>query len=158
MPNIAIDIDGVVGDFDAHVFNLFGFRPDDPGVSDAEMWNFIETEPTFWLDIPVKWGAHELFELARPHNPFFLTGVPRGINGDRAHAQKPEWVKRHFGDWPVITTKSRLKHTHMKAPGDILVDDRWWVLKQWKKAGGVAVHYRDAYQAMDDLRAALGIS
>lgn len=154
MPNIALDIDGVFGDFDAHVYSLFGFRPNE--VTDQELWSAIETEETFWLDIPVKWGAVELFELAKPYNPFFLTGVPMGINGERAHEQKPLWVKRHFGDYEVITTKSRLKQTHMKAPGDILVDDRWHVLKKWKNAGGVAVHYRDAYQAMADLKVALG--
>lgn len=156
-PQLFVDLDGVVAAFDEHVESLFGFRPGDPKVSDAEMWAYIETEPTFWLDIPVKWGAEALFEVVKPHNPIFLTGVPLGVNGERAHAQKPAWVKRHFGDWPVITTKSRLKQTHMKAPGDILVDDRWRVLKKWKEAGGVAVHYRDAYQAIADLKKALGI-
>src|SRR5574343_595777 len=155
-PQVFFDIDGVFGAFDEHVQALFGFRPNDPDISDATMWEYIETEPTFWLDIPLKWGAEELFAVAQPYNPIFLSGVPRGINGDRAHEQKPQWVKRHFGDYGVITTKSRLKHTHMTGPGDILVDDRHWVLKEWKKAGGKAVYYRDAKQAIADLKKALG--
>lgn len=165
VPDVAVDIDGVVGDFDQHYFNLFGAYPKDE--TDPVMWGNIETEPTFWFDIPLKFGAMELFEIVKPYNPFFLTGVPNGINGERAHEQKPEWVKKHFGaQYPVVTTRSRIKQTHMRKPGDILVDDRWHILKKWKAyrgpnddwtEGGVAVHYRDAYQAMSDMKRALGL-
>lgn len=155
-PHVFFDIDGVMGAFDEHVQDLFGFRPNDPAITDDEMWEYIETEPNFWLTIPLKWGAEDLFAVAKSLNPTFLTGVPRGVNGERAHEQKPLWVKKHFGDYDVITTKSRKKHTHMKAPGDILVDDRHWVVKAWKNAGGHGIIYHTAEQAIRDLKKALG--
>ena len=57
----------------------------------------------------------------------------------------------------MITCFSRDKARHLKAPGDILVDDRNDTIRRWEKAGGYGIWYRDAEQTVRDLRQALRI-
>ena len=166
MVALAIDLDGVLGAFDEHVESLFGGPPrgltfDCPerGLikGDAALWAHVGQTPDFWEAIPVKEGAYELFEVALPYKPTILTGCPRD-GYDIAAAHKVEWIAEHFGKKygvtiPVITCFSRDKPLHMKAKGDILVDDFIVNIKRWQQAGGSTVWYRDAVQATNDLKA-----
>lgn len=151
-----LDLDGVIADFDQHCINLFGHDPRKGGISDSVFWDMVETVEDFWETIPVKFGAEDLMEVAAPYKPIFLTGVPLGVNGERAHAQKPVWVQKHIGDYQVITTMSRLKPTFMKNPGDILVDDRYRMIKKWEEAGGRGVIYKNPHESVEKLKKLLG--
>lgn len=166
MVALAIDLDGVLGAFDEHVESLFGGPPrgltfDCPerGLikGDAALWAHVGQTPDFWEAIPVKEGAYELFEVALPYKPTILTGCPRD-GYDVAAAHKVQWIAKHFAakygvEVPVITCFSRDKALHMKNPGDILVDDFIVNIKRWQQAGGSTVWYRDAQQAITDLKA-----
>lgn len=151
-PHLFLDVDGVMADFDAHVTDRFGAGPQELGT--ARLWQLVESESDFWSSIPLKAGARELWELAKDHDPTFLTGCPR-TSFDMAAAHKRHWLRQHFGDVPVITCLSRDKASHMKAPGDILVDDFIANVRRWQKAGGRAIWYRNAGQALNELRRAL---
>ena len=150
--HLFLDVDGVLADFDAHVAAMFEASPRELG--DDRLWPLVEGLAEFWTSIPLKAGAMDIWAVARKHDPIFLTGCPR-TGFDRAAAHKREWLRRHFGEVPVITCFSRDKARHLKAPGDILVDDRIANIKRWEKAGGRGIWYRDAEQTVRDLRQAL---
>jgi 5'-nucleotidase len=147
-PHLFVDSDGVFADFDRHVFNEFGRWPNELG--DALMWSLVQKTPGFWGDMPLKAGAHELWEFVKPFAPTVLTGCPR-TNYELADRAKREWWKRHFDHEQVITCFSRDKPLHMRSPGDILVDDMAKNVKKWEKAGGVAVLHRDAGSSIERL-------
>ena len=150
--HLFLDVDGVMADFDAHVAARFGSGPRELG--DERLWRMVADRSDFWTDIPLKAGALELWEVAKDHDPIFLTGCPRS-DFDRAAAHKRAWLEAHFGDVPVITCLSRDKAAHIKAPGDILVDDFIANVKRWEKAGGRAIWYRNPAQGLRDLKRAL---
>lgn len=152
-PKVFCDNDGVLADFQMHLFELFGIHPG--SVPDDDMWAMVLATPDFWPTIPVKYGAHDLWALLKPHNPVVLTGCPKN-HYEVAAAQKVKWVKHHFGaDVEVITCLSRNKPRYMESPGDILIDDMRGNTRNWVKAGGVAVQYRTVRQAMTDFKVAI---
>ena len=137
-----LDSDGVKADFDSHAENLFGRHPSK--IPNDELWELVNADPErFWDGIPLMEGALEMFDTFRNQyeNITFLTGCPRD-GYDIAAAHKRVWLRRHFGDVPVITCLSRDKQLHMNAPGDVLLDDMPRNLKRWEAAGGVAIRYR----------------
>ncbi len=151
IPNLYLDCDGVLADFNAHVFNSFGHGPRD--VSDPELWDKIHGNDSFWLDIPRHFGSQELFDYSKNFNTTIITGCPK-TNFDLVAEHKREWIKQHFGDVPVITCLSRDKQFHMKEKGDVLVDDFIVNINRWEKAGGLTVYYRDPVK---DLRRLKGL-
>lgn len=144
-----LDSDGVVADFDTHVFNLFGQKPQ--GMNDDRMWELINATPDFWPTMPIKAGGRELWAAVKHLNPIVLTGCPKS-DYERSSAHKVEWWLTNWEHKDVITCLSRDKALHMEQPGDVLVDDMRKNLKRWEKAGGVGVLYRTADQAIADLR------
>jgi hypothetical protein len=145
MTHIFLDSDGVLAAFDEHVYAQWGKTCRELG--DAELWARVEDYPNFWLDMPVKDEAYDLFDLVLPFKPTILTGCP-ATGYDRAAAHKVEWYAKHFGskygyEIPVITCRSKDKALHMKAPGDVLVDDFFVNIKRWRAAGGKGVWYVD---------------
>lgn len=150
MNNLFGDSDGVYADFDGHIKELFGRWPWE--MSDEEMWQKAAAHPEFWSHMPIKEGAEELWEFMKPHNPIILTGCPKS-DYERAEKHKKEWWKKHFDHDQVITCLSRDKAKHMHAPGDVLVDDMIKNIKRWEKAGGRGVLFKNARDAIDQLKA-----
>jgi hypothetical protein len=142
-----LDLDGILGDFDRHILNCFGNTPRE--LEEEKMWELVKETSDFWLSMPVKWGAHALLRTVQALNPVVLTGCPSS-DFDRAEKHKIEWVAKHFGDLPVITCRSREKPRYMTSTQDILIDDFRSNLRNWQKAGGKIVHYRDSMQARTD--------
>jgi len=144
-----VDMDGVLADFDRHVQDLFGFHPRQ--IPDDDLWVLVQSLPDFWLTIPVKHGARDLWSAVQPYTPVILTGCPRS-HYDLAAAHKVTWAKQHFGDTVnIITCLSRNKAQYLQSTDDILIDDRGSNVRRWRKAGGRAIYYRTAAQTLVDL-------
>jgi hypothetical protein len=153
--SLFVDVDGVFNDFDRHCEELFGNHPSK--IPDQELWRLVnEDAERFWTEGPLMEGAVELWEVVREYNPTFLTGCPKS-GFDEAAVHKRVWLRRHFGDTPVITCLSKEKQLHMKAPGDVLLDDMPRNLKRWEAARGVAIRYRRGQwrEAIDAVRQAM---
>ena len=140
-----LDLDGVLADFDRHVHNLTS-RTADALDAEDRLWMFVGTQPNFWFDMPRTPYATEIWEVSKriafPRQPVILTGVPR-TGRETAEAQKRQWVAQKLGsEVEVITCFSRDKQRHMRAPGDILLDDRVDNITRWRRAGGTAVLFR----------------
>lgn len=160
---VFLDVDGVIADFDGWCEELWnaGSRDlkcrDEHGNDlngDAALWWHVDREPRFWLDMPIKGGAQELIEIARPYGAGFLTGCPRQ-GYDRAEREKRVKLQTVAPDLHVITCLSRNKMLHMQEPGDILVDDMVGNIRKWEKAGGTPVFYKTHKQAVADLKSAI---
>lgn len=141
-----LDMDGVVADWNAGVFQILGYTlknhndhyPD-------EDWEKIKNNARLYRDLPLTKNADELVNLARKFRDQlgwdlnFLTAVPHGNDVPWAFYDKFTWAQKYFPDIPVhFGPYSKDKWKHCKA-GDILVDDKPSNIVEWRKAGGVTI-------------------
>jgi hypothetical protein len=151
MPQIYLDCDGVLADFDKGAAAIFGMSPTafEKRRGLGAFWKALATAPDFFDQLEPMPDAFELFEAVRAHNPIILTGLPRG---NWAEPQKRRWAERHFPGVEVITTSAALKREHCH-PGDALVDDRPKYRSLWEEAGGVFIHHTSAAASIAALKA-----
>ena len=146
--NIFVDSDGVIYDFCTHVMNHLGCSPN--AIADDDLWPRVAGIPDFWSTMPLLPWAHDLLAFLAPYHPCILTGCPQTGYAIAAQQKLAKYAIQ-FPGLPVITCRSRDKPAHLKAAGDILLDDRDNNFKRWRKAGGQAVLFRTYEQAVTDL-------
>lgn len=150
MPQIYLDCDGVLADFDKGAEQVLGMAPArfEQRFGLGKFWQRLASAPDFFGGLDLMPDAMDLFEAVRHTGPIILTGLPRGR---WAEAQKRRWAERHFPGVEVITTMAALKHEHCH-PGDALVDDREKFRHLWEREGGVFVHHKSAASSIEALR------
>ena|SRR6478672_13441248 len=146
-PQLFLDCDGVLADFDAGAKALLDMLPAEfeKRHGRGEFWKRLARARDFYGELPELPDAQRLFQAVKHLKPTILTGLPLG---KWAAPQKEAWAAKHFPGVPIITTMARQKHLHM-APGDVLVDDRENHRRLWENAGGIFIHH---YNATDSLR------
>ena len=146
-----LDCDGVLADFDAGAFKLFGIPAQDfqDRNGAGRFWARLAKHPDFYGTLPLMPGAMTLFEAVRHLEPVILTGLPMG---KWAAPQKVRWAAQHFPGTRIITTLARNKRDHAK-PGDVLVDDQLKHRHLWEEIGGVFVHHQSVDSTLQQLRA-----
>jgi hypothetical protein len=150
---VLTDLDNVLGDFTRHVRDHFGAHPND--IPNDELWARVDSVADFWLTMPLKYGATDLWDVIQPYDPVIITGCPK-LHYEKAAADKVTWAKWKFGeDVAIITCLSRDKQKHLLTPDDILIDDFSNNVKRWRKAGGRALRYITYEQTISDLRTLL---
>ena len=150
MPQLFLDCDGVLADFDTLAMQIFGQHPNEAErtVGTNEFWRQLRQHGAFFRDLPLVADALELYRAVAHLQPIILTGCPRG---GWAEPQKIDWAARHFPGVRMITCNSRDKRLHMN-PGDILVDDLVKYRHLWEEAGGIFVHHRSAASSVAHLQ------
>jgi hypothetical protein len=149
-----LDMDGVLADFDRHARLLC----DDMEPAKFEekygeeiFWGRINSEENFYLNLEFMPDAPQLYDGVKHLEPPILTGV-RKVDMDNHAAQKREWAHRKFGhQQKVICCQSSKKSLHIKAKGDILVDDRQRYRRKWENAGGIFVLHKNAEKTLQTL-------
>lgn len=156
MRRLYLDLDGVLADFDRHFPAVFGI--DHKGLDDATMWRFIDTYPSYFLDMPVCPGAIDFFNDVFHMRPIILTACPK-TNYPAAAAQKRAWVRKHLSPEVLVLPVMGGKHKplFMHAPGDILIDDYDRNCLAWSNAGGLAIRHRNFIHTRSALEFALEI-
>lgn len=152
-PQIFLDCDGVLADFDTYAGKIFGLHPRhaEETLGIKRFWVDLQSHGGFYEKLPLMPEATKLFDAVAHLNPIILTGLPRG---DWAEPQKLAWRDKHFPDTKMICCPSKDKRLHMKA-GDVLIDD-WPKYKPlWEEYGGKFILYQNADQALDELWAYL---
>ena len=152
MPQLFLDCDGVLADFDRSATEILGLPPGEFQArhGNRTFWQRIAGQKEFFYHLPLLPDARRLWAATAHLHPVILTGVP---HGGWAEPQKRRWAERHFPDARMITTMARAKRDHMEAPGDILVDDTLTWRHLWEEAGGVFVHHRSAAESIAALEA-----
>lgn len=149
MPQLYLDCDGVLADFDRGATEILGASPakfqarHNPGL----FWKKLATAPGFYASLPLMPDAVRLFQAVRHLDPIILTGLPRG---NWAAPQKEKWAAEHFPGTRIITCMAVDKRKHAK-DGDVLVDDTVKHRHLWEEAGGVFVHHRNVDETLAEL-------
>lgn len=140
IPQIYVDLDGVLSDFDSHYEALFGVRPNQDTYEPPDLWDNVRAHGRFYETQPLMKDAHKLWDAIKQFhpNPVILTGVPYSIP-DAAY-QKGKWRDNHFPGVRMICCKSTDKYLWGKR-GDILIDDRLKYSKYWIEMGGIFLHH-----------------
>lgn len=149
MPDLFLDADGVLADFDAGAKALLGMLPRDFEARHGkrEFWRRLARAKDFYAALPLMPDARDLFEAVEHLRPTILTGLPLG---NWAAPQKVRWAAEHFPGTPIITCMARDKYRYMQ-PGDVLVDDRADHRAKWEDAGGVFIHHKTARASLVEL-------
>lgn len=153
-PQIFVDMDGVLADFDAHHEAVFGFRS--CKLADNVDWNAVRAVPSFYEAIPPMADMAELWGAVESYKPIVLTGVPRSV--EEAPDNKRAWVRKHIGpDVEVRCCRSAEKCLHAH-PGDILIDDWNKYQHLWEQAGGIFILHTSAAASVTELKRVLEAS
>jgi len=165
---IYLDMDGVLADFDGELLSR-GVRnvsqhsplhiPEDQWTQEQKELDArvkVEMEkPDFWLSIPVMRGAEELLATCRNIRPTkVLTATPRSTKWrDRIALHKRVWARQQLNiDYDdVITCLRHEKKDYAKA-GYILIDDMPSNCQEWWDAGGMAILFTSAAEAIEKLK------
>jgi hypothetical protein len=149
VPQLFLDCDGVLADFDAGAAKLLNMSISafEARHGKREFWKRLANAPDFYARLPEMADARILFDAVEHLHPTILTGLPLG---SWAAPQKVRWATEHFPGVPIITCMARDKHRHM-APGDVLVDDRENHRAAYEQAGVVFVHHRNARDSLRQL-------
>ena len=151
MPQLYLDCDGVLADFNRGAAAILGMEPAkfqqryNPGL----FWKKLATAPDFYASLPLMADAMELFAGVRHLDPIILTGLPRG---NWAAPQKEKWAAEHFPGTRIITCMAVDKRKHAQE-GDVLVDDTLKHRHLWEEAGGIFVHHTSARESLEQLKA-----
>jgi len=153
-PNLFLDSDGVIFDFDQHVMHHSGGKTPNQ-LGDKPLWDLVNSVSDFWATMPLFPWAHDLIDYGRQHDAKILTGCPKSGYEVAAEGKIAKYAK-HFPGVQVITCLSRNKTDYMANPGDVLVDDTFRNIKRWSAAGGTAIFFRSYQQAISDLKRIFG--
>lgn len=153
MPQVFLDLDGVMADMDGTYEKHWGVRLNRHMTSDPpNMWENIKSVDRFYYHLPLMPDALELWEgvLKLHPNPAILTGVSKFT--PEADADKRAWVAKYLGAHvPVYTSLSKNKRDHGK-PGDVLVDDWFKWRSRWEEMGGVFILHTSAADSLTRLQ------
>ena len=149
-PQLFLDCDGVLADFDDAATEIFGMPPRDAEakIGTEKFWATIRNHRNFYRHLRLMPDARELFDALAHLNPAILTGCPVG---GWSEPQKIAWAAEHFPGTRIITCMSRDKWKHMR-PGDVLIDDYLKYKSRWEEAGGVFIHHTSAQASIAALR------
>jgi hypothetical protein len=148
-PQLFLDCDGVLADFDAGATEILGMSPRafEERHGKREFWRRIARARDFYARLPLMSDARTLFEAVVHLEPIILTGLPLG---NWAAPQKVRWAEEHFPGTHISTCMARDKYRHMKGP-DVLVDDRANHHDKWEAAGGIFIHHNSARESLEQL-------
>ena len=160
MVKIAIDIDGVLADFNGHWVRTyehwFGVKLDPEAANswtafldhthfggEDEFWRWTDAVPGFWENMPLlpgaAGGAYRL--LAHGHQVELVTN-----RHDRVRAATDAWARRHLPKhWrPVIHF---VKGDKSVVPAQLYVDDRPSILEGLRSKGLRAIRFEQPWNA-----------
>lgn len=154
-PQIFLDCDGVLADFDKKALEIFGMPPKEfeEKHGTPRFWKWIEQynkdHGGFYSLLDLMEDAMELYYSVVHLDPIILTGIP---SNDWSAPQKVKWVERMFGPKQRVICCQSKKKSHYAEPGDIIVDDTIKYKELWENAGGIFITHISAKNSLDELR------
>jgi len=149
---IALDLDGVLADFDNRVSSLLGFNwktfhPD-------LLWKELENEKYLFNTLSVMPNSLKLVTHLMHHDLYILTAIPRPTGKLASAAQdKKDWVARHINKKIHVQTVlgGKNKAKYVEDSNSILIDDFPRNIEAWKAAGGIGVLHTSVNDTLDQL-------
>jgi 5'(3')-deoxyribonucleotidase len=154
MPQLFLDCDGVLADFDGYCESVMGFksRAYEAEFGSNAFWKRVNAHPNFYLNLPLMKDAMELYNAVKHLNPIVITGCP----AHSVHANdKLAWRDKYFPQLEMICTPSVNKRDYAK-PGDIIIDDSLKYRHYWEEMGGIWIPHTSAKDSLEQLWKVLG--
>lgn len=149
MKKIFVDLDNTLTDFSKQLADLLGKKLDrtwDFG-NDHKVWKKIdEAGEKFWSEMKWMPDGKELWDAVKEYKPTILTAPSRHQSSKTG---KKAWLKENLPDVPYIIEEKKYKYADKDA---ILIDDRDKNIKEWKEAGGIAIHHKDSESSIKQLK------
>ena len=151
---IYLDMDGVIADFSSRYKELFQMTPEraDKSKQFGQFFNqFINSHQFATLDLMP--DAKELLEhLNNVGIPVeILSSTARQDSHDDISQQKKLWLEKHKISYPANFVPGKSLKYKFADPESIIIDDTKSVIDDWIKAGGVAIHHKDALTTIASL-------
>lgn len=170
--SVAIDMDGVLVDFDKGVMDTFGLDLTDVNKSSSELTEeqkehknklyrkLAKVDASWWENLPPMEGAHDLYNHLRDNfSAFFILTAHTKSGKDACVEGKKLWLKKNLR---LLTTsenficcQSKDKQNYIKhkeSEFSVLVDDRESNINNWRNAGGIAIHHESTQKTLDILK------
>lgn len=146
---IYCDLDGVLTDFIKGYHELTGIDITGSFRSDKKFWEPINKAGyNFWISLEWTKDGKKLWDYIKKYTPEILSS-PSEENDSRIG--KHDWVKRELPGTRVILRSPQNKK-EFATPNSILIDDRPENIKNWSKAGGIAIYYTSADNTINELK------
>lgn len=155
LPQLYLDLDGVMADFMAGAHEELGHAFDDRSTrSKKEIWAKMDANKTFWHDLPPMKDALVLWKFIKKYDPQILSAVP---NTPDAVSGKKHWLKKHLklsNPSKINLVKRHQKVNYVTKDGvdGLLIDDYIKNIKEFKAAGGVGVRHTSAQNTIKQLK------
>ena len=170
MVNIFCDLDGVLADFDAGIRLLSRKKAE---ITDQTLiWKIVNSHPTMFETLPLMAEANLIWSNIIKYKPIILTGCPRS---KICKESKVKWCEKYLGnnclviksieeikenldyDYYIILTTTK-KKPEFASLGDILIDDRLIIDKEWENAGGIFLQYNgsNGKEIIDHIKELMG--
>jgi len=168
---IYLDMDGVLANFDKGIIEIYpefnelnrlyhdALNTEDDKIKRAAMADAIKNTPDFWKNLEWEPGGQEVWEFVKQYfyKPAIITS-PMIEDLDRCINQKLHWVEstmKYNIDFERFIPESE-KHLYVNCfRGDlqILIDDRWQNIQNWKNHGGIGIFHnsKDYSKTLDFL-------
>jgi hypothetical protein len=75
---------------------------------------------------------------------------------EKIKPQKEHWLLEHnvLWDQPIFVPGKKYKYLYA-TPESVIIDDTYSVIEDWRKAGGIAIHHKDAKSTIAELHSLL---
>lgn len=157
---IYLDMDGVIADFGKRYQELFNMTPQrsDRTKQFGEFFNeFIKTKQFTTLDMmpDAKVLLNYLETIEVPVE--ILSSTAREDRHQEIAKQKDVWLDKHEIHYVRNFVPGKSLKYKFAEPSSIIIDDTQSVIDDWKNAGGVAIHHKDALSTISILDALLRV-
>jgi len=152
---IAIDMDGVLADFDLGSRQALG--DDKDTISTKEFWkrvnNYNKNVAPFFENLPAMKDAFTLMRFITNNFDNYFVLTASGYTPKNVEEQKRNWVRKVFSPLlKVVIVKKSADKAQYAGPDSILIDDRNKSIDPWKKAGGIGILYTSATDTITQLK------
>jgi 5'(3')-deoxyribonucleotidase len=169
---VALDMDGVLVDFDKGMKEIFGIDTTYLNKSSSEMSPEEKINKKkmyaklqyhgdkFWQHLDPMPQAFDLFNYVTKNFDWYILTAYTTSGQSECIRGKITWVKNHLNMIPTednfICTRSELKQDYVNHKAHnkkaILIDDRIRNIRQWEEKGGIGIHHTNIQETLTILK------
>jgi len=144
---IYLDLDGVIADFSKRYKELYRIAPEEADKTKQFgqfFGQFIKSHQFATLDMMPDARAllNHLDTVGVPVE--ILSSTARQDSHDDISQQKHLWLEKNKISYPANFVPGKSLKYKFATPESIIIDDTQSVIDDWRKAGGIGIHHKDA--------------
>ena len=122
---------------------------------DNDKWVVLATKPSFWLDLDWMPHADLLWQEIKNKNTYILSACPPVELNPLCPDQKKIWCKVRLA-LPMnrvhtVTRKEKVNFAFTDGKPNLLIDDHFGNVEDWRNAGGYAIHHHTVPETLTAL-------